>query len=503
MLPDSLWLLVSALALSLPDRTAAQTPSRALLLNTPLALAAANFSSTSTPLLFALPDPPSSSSPLTVSIALCSAASSAAPRFFITNDSQVAVPGPGGGTDVWELVVDSGGLANVTMTMDGGAGKLAVWGGGASDSVEIGASDSGPLHEHLPEPPLLGDSTSNQALLYSPPFGASPLAQPTYPNYTLPPAELAFPTPPDGPLPNYTLILAPLTAALTSQPQTACALRSHADAKTAGDVLRQQNWLRDEQGWRTEWLLDGLTPLTNYTAYTIQDGTKVNGPTYFTTKSASFSCQLVHSLPFCPTTSYAVPLPPPPAQSAAYDSKSLPPAISTPLLAYLTNFTTSLLTSACGRDHYSPLKSCADCQRAYRHWLCAVSFPRCGEFPHVAATATTSASASTAGATGAQQPFAVPAALVPQPSGVPARNPAFPAFSQPYTALLPCLETCYDVDRACPAFMGFKCPRPEFNANVSYGVGFVDGVLGKEGVVGGGSTGAAQDRWGNVWCNPS
>jgi calcium channel MID1 len=64
--------------------------------------------------------------------------------------------------------------------------------------------------------------------------------------------------------------------------------------------------------------------------------------------------------------------------------------------------------------------------------------------------------------------------------------------------LLPCLETCTAADRACPNFLGFKCPVVQFNAAASYGVGYVDSVNNVEG---GGVTGVAQDRWGNIWCN--
>ena len=155
----------------------------------------------------------------------------------------------------------------------------------------------------------------------------------------------------------------------------------------------------------------------------------------------------------------------------------------------MSNFTTTLTTLACGRDHYSPLVTCADCQQAYRTWLCTVSFPRCGESSSTSPTSTDSD----------------PQAQVPLPAlqnvkaGAAPRNPALPAFSSDYETLLPCLETCNAADRACPAFLGFKCPLPRFTAASSYGVGFVDS--GEDGDVGGGTTGVAQDVYGNVWCN--
>jgi calcium channel MID1 len=206
---------------------------------------------------------------------------------------------------------------------------------------------------------------------------------------------------------------------------------------------------------------------------------------------ASFACPLVHSLPYCPSISYAVPLSAPPSPSPAHDATTLPSALVDPLLKYLTNFTVTLTTFPCGRkdEVYSPLKTCADCQRAYRKWLCTVSFPRCTERSPIN-------DGSTQG--GAQAPLAPAHTTVP--AAHPPRNTHLPPFPSAYTALLPCLETCTAVDRACPSFLRFRCPSVRFNANESYGLGYIDGRNGK---MGAGSVGAWMNRWGNVWCNGS
>jgi calcium channel MID1 len=112
-----------------------------------------------------------------------------------------------------------------------------------------------------------------------------------------------------------------------------------------------------------------------------------------------------------------------------------------------------------------------------------VSFPRCAEPPSSSPPSSPT-----------------PALTLPQ-SGSNTRNPSLPNVTFSYQTVLPCLEVCSAADRACPNFLGIKCPTPRFNALSSYGVGFIDD--GEQGVLGGGSTGAAQDRWGNVWCNPS
>ncbi|KAI6130741.1 stretch-activated cation channel Mid1 [Pisolithus croceorrhizus] len=191
---------------------------------------------------------------------------------------------------------------------------------------------------------------------------------------------------------------------------------------SAGSVELNSVWLRGSGEWKSQWFVGGLSPGTNCTAYVIQDQVKVSGPIYFVTKSSSFQCPIVHSLPYCPST-------------------VLPTNISDPLLQYMTNFTTMLLTFGCGRDLYSPLQTCSDYQCEYRSWLCGSN---------------------------AQAPFS---ALQPQPSGVSPRNPFFPVVNYTYTSLLPCLEVCHADDRACPYFLGISCPVPQFNADASMVLG--------------------------------
>ncbi|KAL4071955.1 stretch-activated Ca2+-permeable channel component-domain-containing protein [Scleroderma yunnanense] len=419
--------------------------------------------------------PPSSS--LTVSVALCSLQASSA-RFFLTNDTTISVPGPEGGIDVFEILLENGYGYWTGPAANGGSLTADNLNNGI---FEVAVSNNDSVHEVLDTLPLFGDTAVNQALLFSPPFSTEVIPEPTYPNYTLPSANSSIPDAPTSPV--FDLVLAPLSAQLTSLPQTGCSLTN---TSSSGTVTLNDLWLRGNEEWRSQWLVDGLSPSTNYTAYVIQDHLKVSGPIYFATKSAGFPCPLVHSLPYCPSTAYAVPLPPPQAPSIAYDASILPTSISDPLLQYMTNFTTMLLTFACGRDLYSPLQTCADCQREYRSWLCSVSFPRCSE-----PTPTSLAGSS------AQVPLS---ALQPQASGATPRNPFFPVVNYTYESLLPCLEVCNAVDRACPSFLGIKCPVPQFNADSSYGVGFIDD--GEAGVIGQGSSGTAQDRWGNVWCNP-
>jgi hypothetical protein len=134
-----LWPLV--LLFTLPWVVRPQSTQPALSLDSPLSLSATNFSnSTSTPLLFSLP----SSSQLTVSVALCATPSSNAPSIFVSNSSNSQViPGPNGGSDVFEITPSGLGLGNLTLDTGGSTGLLAVYGGTESDSLEIGVSQGG------------------------------------------------------------------------------------------------------------------------------------------------------------------------------------------------------------------------------------------------------------------------------------------------------------------------------------------------------------------------
>jgi calcium channel MID1 len=133
--------------------------------------------------------------------------------------------------------------------------------------------------------PLVGDTTSNQLLIFSPPFAPTHAPTPSYPNYTLPAANLTQPpAPASSDAPQFDLAIFKSGDDATV-PRTGCAL---AAAPFANAVLSEQFWMRDAAaGWRNEWLVGALAPQTNYTAYVVVDGTKVGGPVHFVTKSGA------------------------------------------------------------------------------------------------------------------------------------------------------------------------------------------------------------------------
>ena len=258
---------------------------------------------------------------------------------------------------------------------------------------------------------------------------------------------------------------------------------------TSSLALRNQ-----EDGWQTQYLVTGLQSSTNYTYYTLttsQSVSNLSQPAYFTTKSSSFACSLVHSLPFCPQVAYSAPFPP--VNAGLYNSSNFPPNLSEIFTNSMTNFTSSLKTFPCGRDLYSVIQTCASCERAYRNWLCSVLIPRCGEVdpnlnpPAAVVERTFGASNTSADASRIDQ-------IVFSTNNAPST----------YNELLPCLETCNQVDRSCPPSLQWVCPRQGITAGRSYGVGFIDKPaedISGGGTQGAGSTGMSQDRFGNVWCN--
>ncbi|KAL1662159.1 stretch-activated Ca2+-permeable channel component-domain-containing protein [Schizophyllum commune] len=230
-------------------------------------------------------------------------------------------------------------------------------------------------------------------------------------------------------------------------------------------------WLRGTEGWRAQWFVEGLSAGRNYTVYTVRGdtgtigGQLVSGPVYMRTKGATFPCPLAHSLPFCPSVAYAVPLGAPGDGAGSYTSTNFPAQVADPLLSSLTNFTTSLSTFACGRDMYSPLVGCAECQRRYREWVCGVGVPRCGEVeqdsggtgdeagsgvyePNPTATGVaadtlnqTPLSSKFSSSSSSNNNATTPrAALVAQPSGKIARNPDWPEVGYEWVRVMPCLE---------------------------------------------------------------
>jgi hypothetical protein len=154
-----------------------------------------------------------------------------------------------------------------------------------------------PIFRRNSTAPLFGDSTATQAIIFSPPFQDAPYDPPSFPNYTLPSANLSDAPPPPTPpfqslLVFQTSIISPVVSQLN---QSFCGmLEVPGNLATSGRPLTKTVVLRDVAGWRTQWVLEGLTPSTNYTVFIVENDETVSPPLYFTTKScASLLCPRV------------------------------------------------------------------------------------------------------------------------------------------------------------------------------------------------------------------
>jgi calcium channel MID1 len=168
------------------------------------------------------------------------------------------------------------------------------------------------------------------------------------------------------------------------------------------------------------------------------------------------SCQVLFDLDFCDTVAYAVPS----NTKFKYNDTALAEIYDNQARQYFDNFNKALAQIACDtipEAQYSLARTCDDCARDYKSWLCMVLMPRCEDW---------TANDSSLVPRNIQTPFAN--------GSVPDMIPGFnnsAAFSQsrnplidkeikpgPYKELLPCEDMCFEIVKSCPAKMGFSCP---------------------------------------------
>jgi hypothetical protein len=143
----------------------------------------------------------------------------------------------------------------------------------------------------------LGDTTSTQSLLFSPLLLTSPQPQPSYPNYTLPPAVMTPPSAPELRFSNLDLLIIPTGSSPTGSglDNSHCAaLNTNITTGALGSTNRVVNatteWMTvgDEEGYRSYWVTGGLMPSSNYTAYYYDSTTRTSSqPIWFMTKQCT------------------------------------------------------------------------------------------------------------------------------------------------------------------------------------------------------------------------
>ena len=137
------------------------------------------------------------------------------------------------------------------------------------------------------------------------------------------------------------------------------------------------------------------------------------------------------------------------------------------------------------------MRTCDDCSRAYKEWLCAVSIPRCDDFssnlPFLAprnigqpfTNGTTINSNQILYPSGGNGPGFSAGQLQKTSASNQSRNVLIDQHVKPgpYKEVLPCKDLCYSLVQSCPAALGFGCPYPGKGLEMSYGDRSSDGDI--------------------------
>ncbi|RKF60867.1 Calcium influx-promoting protein ehs1 [Erysiphe neolycopersici] len=232
--------------------------------------------------------------------------------------------------------------------------------------------------------------------------------------------------------------------------------------------LPRQQFLIDELKPGTEYMATLAIASHSYEGNFVGGGGRVFRSLTFNTLAAD-NCDLIHSLSFCDQVAYSVPSNP----KKFPNSTSLAAFYDNNTQAIFKNFEKVLAQIPCEINpsgQYSLARTCDDCSRAYKNWLCAVNIPRCTDvlspMPWL-------------------QPRAIDQAF---PNGshlstalIQGQKTTADRFSRnvkidefvspgPYKEVLPCQELCHSLVSSCPASLGFNCPRPgQVGFDTSYG----------------------------------
>ncbi|RKF74219.1 Calcium influx-promoting protein ehs1 [Golovinomyces cichoracearum] len=230
---------------------------------------------------------------------------------------------------------------------------------------------------------------------------------------------------------------------------------------------------------RQQFYMDGLTPSTTYIAALampfhgskdnlVGGGGRVFQQIKFSTLEAG-NCDLIYDLSFCDQVAYNVPSNPQKFPNTSllanfYDNSTR---------AIYQNFEKVLAQIPCeitASGQYSLARTCSDCARAYKEWLCAVNIPRCTDI---------SSPMTWLYPRAIEQAF--PNGSFFDYSLMNHGDLASMRFSRntdidqlvgpgPYKEVLPCKELCHNLVSSCPASLGFDCPKPgQIGFDASYG----------------------------------
>ncbi|KAK6542445.1 stretch-activated cation channel mid1 [Orbilia ellipsospora] len=299
--------------------------------------------------------------------------------------------------------------------------------------------------------------------------------------------------------PPYTFFANPANStSLKGLTKSWCGLSSRASLSAAnGDISMTRRGLGGLV--KEQIYLTGLQPNTTYNVWLAQQNNETAGgwvyaPTNFTTKSDG-NCRVIYNLEFCSEVAYAVPsndtiFPNMPRLAQFYDTYAS---------SWYSNFSYSLQQVQCNTTadrEYSHLKSCTDCDVAYKTWLCATTIPRCADFSNNASFLAARELPSGETNRGPTKAFLDDGRIVDLASADGTETKAdemekaygvFKAASRnvlidevvspgPYKEIKPCMDLCWSLVQSCPASLGFGCPNGA-RGDQSYGWRSDDGDI--------------------------
>ena len=185
------------------------------------------------------------------------------------------------------------------------------------------------------------------------------------------------------------------------------------------------------------------------------------------------NCALLYNLSFCTSVAYAAP-----ANPGRFNTTALLAQYDQYAQNLYQNFMYSLQQIPCNTTssaQYSLARNCNDCDAAYRHWLCAVTIPRCEDFskmaPYLQPRAVNQPFINQSYAVMTDGDSAFDPKNRKKAAFTSSRNPMIDAAIQPgpYKELLPCKDLCYNLTRSCPAALKFACPLEGYGLDYSYG----------------------------------
>ncbi|KAK6342142.1 stretch-activated cation channel mid1 [Orbilia blumenaviensis] len=274
--------------------------------------------------------------------------------------------------------------------------------------------------------------------------------------------------------PPYTFFAHPANdTSLTGLRRSWCGLKSRASLSAAsGDISMTRRGLGNKV--KEQIYLKGLKPNMTYNIWLAkQNNETVGGFIYsavnLTTKSDG-NCRVIYDLEFCSEVAYAVP-----TNDTIFQSMPrLAQFYDTYASSWYSNFSYSLQQVQCNTTSdrkYSHLRSCSDCDKAYKTWLCATTIPRCADY---SSDATFLAERSRSdGDSGPTKAFLEDGRIVdielgnvtndgstPQVFKSASRNVLIDEVVSPgpYKEIKPCMDLCWSLVQSCPASLGFSCP---------------------------------------------